>query len=74
MEWVQVGVRYTRDDIYYCDCCGFFYDRITDKLVHVGLEELPAVFALEVMADRQKSDRGKQLQLKRLRKPKGFQR
>lgn len=46
-------VQYQRDDIYYCNGCGRFYDNLTDKLVHVELWELPAEFALEVMADRQ---------------------
>jgi hypothetical protein len=51
---------YMRDDIYYCECCGVFYDRKTHETVNVGLHEIPADFALEVMADRQQNAARKQ--------------
>jgi hypothetical protein len=50
---------YKKADIYYCECCGEFYDRQTHATVKVPLSEIPADFALEVMAARQKSYKGR---------------
>ena len=43
---------YSRDDIYYCPCCGLFYDIKTHSEVQVPFEELPIEFAIQVMRDR----------------------
>ena len=48
---------YLMDDVYYCPCCGEFYDIKTHALVTVDLSTIPAVFALEVMNDRQAATR-----------------
>lgn len=58
---------YSRDDIYYCPCCGLFYDIKTHSEVQVPFEELPIEFAIQVMTDRQKAGQGKH---KSRRKPK----
>ena len=60
-----------RADLYYCECCGVFYDRQTHETVAVGLHEIPADFALEVMADRQQNAARKQRREER-RQSKGF--
>jgi hypothetical protein len=44
---------YLRDDIYFCECCGYFFDIQTNKLVDVPLETIPAEVAIEVMTFRQ---------------------
>jgi hypothetical protein len=48
---------YIRDDIYYCDCCGQFYDIKTDRRVELNLddyaESVPG-FVRKVMADRER--------------------
>lgn len=46
-------MTYTRDDIYICPSCGYFFDEKTDKPVDVSYSEMPADFALEVMQVRQ---------------------
>jgi hypothetical protein len=46
-------MKYTRPDIYLCECCGQFFDMITDKPVHVSYEEMPAEVAIKVMLLRQ---------------------
>jgi len=63
--------NYMRDDIYYCNCCGVFYDRQTHETVNVGLHEIPADLALEVMADRQQNAARKQRREQR-KQSKGF--
>ena len=49
-----MDITYLRDDIYYCPGCGEFFDEVTDKLVDVPYTEIPADFALEVMATRKR--------------------
>jgi hypothetical protein len=56
---VQLTEDNLRADLYYCECCGEFYDRQTHVTVNVPLSEIPADFALEVMAARQKSYKGR---------------
>ena len=58
-------------DLYYCECCAQFYKRRTHEPVHVGLHEIPADFALEVMEDRQRNAMKKQKREQRKRS-KGF--
>lgn len=43
---------YERNDIYYCSCCGLFYDSLTHQTVNVPYTEMPAEMALQVMYDR----------------------
>lgn len=58
-------------DLYYCECCAEFYQRETHKRVDVGLHEIPADFALEVMTDRQQNA-ARKLRREQRRRPKGF--
>lgn len=71
MSRVQMTEDYMRDDIYYCECCGAFYDRQTHEVVHIGLHEIPADFALEVMQDRQQNAMKKQ-QREQRKRSRGF--
>lgn len=56
-----------RPDVYYCEGCGYFYDARHDTRIEVGLHELSAEFALEVMHTRQFS-----IANRKLRKVRGF--
>lgn len=69
-----MNCEYTCDDIYYCSCCGEFYNRYTHLRVEVPYEEMPADFALKVMEDRQKLSHKAQARRKARidRKNKGF--
>ena len=57
--------NYVRDDVYYCECCGKFYNRKTHLTVDIPLTDLPADFAIEVMVDRQNSIAGRRKRHKR---------
>lgn len=46
--------RYNRDDIYYCGCCGLFYNSKTHVSEAIKYTDMPAEFALQVMYDRQR--------------------
>jgi hypothetical protein len=69
MKLVQ---NYNDADFYYCECCGEFYNRQTHLTVNVPLTEIPADFALEVMAHRQKSYKGRQKTRTAPKSRKGF--
>jgi hypothetical protein len=69
---MQLVKDYNEADLYYCECCGEFYDRKTHVSVNVPLSEIPADFALEVMAARQKSYKGRQKKRTAPKKTKGF--
>ncbi len=47
-------MEYIRDDIYFCEGCGQFFDIETDKLVEVPYWEMPAQWALTVMEIRKR--------------------
>lgn len=47
-------MQYMRDDIYFCEGCGEFYDIETDRLVEIPYWEIPAQFALTVMEIRKR--------------------
>ncbi len=54
---------YARDDIFYCNCCGYFYQEVTEARVEVSLDELieyPDFLAM-VKADRKRLGRGAHL-------------
>lgn len=36
---------YLRDDVYYCECCGEFYNTFTDAPVDIDLSTVPNDFA-----------------------------
>jgi len=63
---------YNDADIYYCECCGEFYERQTHLTVNVPLTELSADFAIEVMTARQKSYKGRQKKRTAPKSRKGF--
>lgn len=46
-----------RNDIYYCENCGYFFDVATEDLFEISYTEMPADFALQVMNDRQAKTR-----------------
>ncbi len=46
-------MKYTREDIYLCHCCGKFFDTSTDQQVNVSYDEMPAEFAINLMFLRQ---------------------
>ena len=54
---------YTRNDIYYCECCGKFYNQTTEQEVEVSLDELIEYpdFRVQVERDRKRTGRGSHL-------------
>jgi hypothetical protein len=69
----QTNEKFLRDDIYYCNCCGKFFSEMTDEEVQVPFEEMPAALAIQVMADRQNSEKDDyKTQRSSRRKPRGF--
>lgn len=73
-QHIAMNRKYIRDDIYYCSCCGDFYNRYTHLRMEVPYTQMPADFALKVMEDRQKlSDKAQARRKdKQDRKAKGF--
>jgi hypothetical protein len=59
-------------DLYYCECCGQFYDRQTHFTVNVPLSSLSAEFAIEVMAARGQSSKSRQKTRTAANTTKGF--
>lgn len=45
--------KYVRNDVYFCECCGKFYDCVTNDLVDVKYTEMPADMAINLMQYRQ---------------------
>lgn len=43
---------YEREDIYYCSCCGLFYDSLTHEVKNINYTDMPAEMAIQVMYDR----------------------
>lgn len=52
MDRYQSGKQYRTADIYYCDCCGEFYNCFTDAPAKIDLSTLPDDLALLVTLDR----------------------
>lgn len=47
-------MMFEREDLYFCEGCGQFFDDQTDEIVEVPLWEIPADFALAVMYARRR--------------------
>lgn len=73
MSNTQMNEKFLRDDIYYCGCCGKFFSDVTDEEVKVPFEEMPAALAIQVMTDRQNSEKDDyKTQRTTRRSPRGF--
>lgn len=50
-----MDMKVIQEEIYYCSCCGQFFELGTSRLLQVHLEKLPVSFAEKVKEDRKNS-------------------